>query len=481
MDGLAVQEDGTLPGRHVRAWRSCPRRCCSGLGPKGRLLADGQGSRRDRGGHARCSAPTRACPIVAAASPPWPTGTATAAGLDGVLLDLGVSSPQLDVAERGFSFGKDGPLDMRMDPESGRERRRMAGARHRARDRRRAVDSTARSARAGASPAPSSPRRAEQPIDRTAQLADLIALGRCRAAPGKIHPATRSFQAIRIHINRELADLEAGLDAALARLKPGGRLAVISFHSLEDRIVKQFIARHAKAPPANRRMPVEAEFTPTLRLVGGAQQGRRGRAGGQPARAQRGAARGGEAAGRGPGGGGMNRRLLLARAGGRQRRDRARRSCATRHEHRQAVRRAEPAGEGARRAQHRIRPAPAGAGDLGGKQPHRPGRAHPPGHGVPANRKTSWCCGDDRMAANACAGSGAKRAASALPARIRARAGSSSTCARRLALVCGFAGPVLGGAGRRARSTCRWSTMTSTSSRATRASCARSRSRPRAA
>ena len=114
-------------------------------------------------------------------------------------------------------------------------------------------------------------RRGDTPLVRTAQLAELIASVMPRG-DSKIHPATRSFQAIRIFVNRELVDLEAGLDAALERLKPGGRLAVISFHSLEDRIVKQFMARHAKAPPANRRMPVEVAFTPTLRLVDGAQK-----------------------------------------------------------------------------------------------------------------------------------------------------------------------------------------------------------------
>jgi 16S rRNA (cytosine1402-N4)-methyltransferase len=114
-------------------------------------------------------------------------------------------------------------------------------------------------------------RRDETPLLRTAQLADLIAsvVGR---GDQRIHPATRSFQAIRIFINRELADLERGLDAAHARLKPGGRLAVISFHSLEDRIVKQFIAKHAKAPAGNRRMPVAAAFVPTLRDVTGAER-----------------------------------------------------------------------------------------------------------------------------------------------------------------------------------------------------------------
>ncbi|KRA76724.1 ribosomal RNA small subunit methyltransferase H [Lysobacter sp. Root667] len=195
---------------------------------------------------------------------------ATASGLDGVLLDLGVSSPQLDVAERGFSFGKDGPLDMRMDPDSGESAAQwLARA-----DEREIADvlwtyGEERQSRKIARTIVA--RRGEQPLLRTAQLADLIASVIPRGDQ-KIHPATRSFQAIRIFINRELADLEIGLDAVLARLKPGGRLAVISFHSLEDRIVKQFIARHSKAPPANRRMPVEIAFTPTLLAIGGAQK-----------------------------------------------------------------------------------------------------------------------------------------------------------------------------------------------------------------
>jgi len=179
-----------------------------------------------------------------------------------------VSSPQLDVAERGFSFAKDGPLDMRMDPDSGESAAQwLARA-----DEREIADvlftygeerQSRRIARTIVQ------RRAAQPLERTAQLADLIASVMPRG-DSKIHPATRSFQAIRIFINRELADLETGLDAAHACLKPGGRLAVISFHSLEDRIVKQFIARHAKAPPTNRRMPVVAPFVPTLRAIGDA-------------------------------------------------------------------------------------------------------------------------------------------------------------------------------------------------------------------
>jgi 16S rRNA (cytosine1402-N4)-methyltransferase len=194
-------------------------------------------------------------------------------GLDGVLFDLGVSSPQLDIAERGFSFGKDGPLDMRMDPDSGESAAHWLAHAGEAEiadvlwtfGEERMSRRIARTIVA---------RRAEQPLLRTSQLAELIASVMPRGKPGQkdIHPATRSFQAIRIHVNRELGDLETGLDAALVALKPAGRLAVISFHSLEDRIVKRFINRHAKAPAGNRRLPAAQDFIPALRAIGDAQK-----------------------------------------------------------------------------------------------------------------------------------------------------------------------------------------------------------------
>lgn len=196
----------------------------------------------------------------------WP---ATAAGLDGILFDLGVSSPQLDVPERGFSFRLDGPLDMRMNTDAGESAAQWLatasekeiadvlwqyGEEKKSRKIAQAIVA----------------QRAEVPFTRTAQLAECIA-GVVGYGSNKIHPATRSFQAIRIFINRELADLEIGLQVALNCLNPGGRLAVISFHSLEDRIVKQFIAKHAKAPAGNRRLPVEPEnFLALLKDVSGA-------------------------------------------------------------------------------------------------------------------------------------------------------------------------------------------------------------------
>jgi len=192
----------------------------------------------------------------------------TLPGLDGVLLDLGVSSPQLDQPQRGFSFQHDGPLDMRMDPHSGESaadflaragEAEIADVIWRYGEER----MSRRIARAIVA------RRGESPLVTTRQLAELVAGVIGRREPGK-HPATRTFQALRIHVNRELDDLQAGLDAALQRLLPGGRLAVISFHSLEDRIVKQFIAARARPPAANRRLPQAAGFTASLRAVGGA-------------------------------------------------------------------------------------------------------------------------------------------------------------------------------------------------------------------
>ncbi len=268
MEGLAVKVDGIyLDGTFGRGGHA--RGVLRQLGPGGRLLV----MDKDPEAIAQADALAREDARVA-----WHRGSfagladwaATSDGLDGVLLDLGVSSPQLDVAGRGFSFAKDGPLDMRMDPDSGE-----SAAQWLARASEQEIADvmwthgeerqSRRIARAIVA------RRETEPLTRTTQLAAVIAQA-CPRGDSKIHPATRSFQAIRIHINRELADLESGLDAALARLKPGGRLAVISFHSLEDRIVKQFMARHAKAPPGNRRMPVEVAFTPTLRLVGGARK-----------------------------------------------------------------------------------------------------------------------------------------------------------------------------------------------------------------
>jgi len=167
------------------------------------------------------------------------TAEGFAGKVDGLLLDLGVSSPQLDDAQRGFSFSHDGPLDMRMNPlagESAAEWLMRAKAEEIA-DVLFEYGEERNSRRIAARIVES---RAETPLTSTAQLAALIA-----SVPGprshKIHPATRSFQAIRIHINGELDVLRTALTASLTLLAPGGRLAVISFHSLEDRIVKQFL------------------------------------------------------------------------------------------------------------------------------------------------------------------------------------------------------------------------------------------------
>ncbi len=189
------------------------------------------------------------------------------AKVDGILFDLGVSSPQLDDARRGFSFQKDGPLDMRMNPDSGTSaaewlaqapEQEIANVLWRYGEER----FSRRIARAIVR------RREQSPLTTTGELAALIR----SAMPGRDshkHPATRSFQAIRIFINRELEDLEAVLPMAVEALAPGGRLAVISFHSLEDRLVKRFIRDQHRGPQLPPDLPIVPKaYAPRLQPVG---------------------------------------------------------------------------------------------------------------------------------------------------------------------------------------------------------------------
>ncbi len=187
--------------------------------------------------------------------------------VSGILLDLGVSSPQLDDAERGFSFMNDGPLDMRMNPDAGAsaadwvnqqseqsiiDALKTFGEERFAKRIARAIVET----------------RTQAPFTRTAQLADVVAKANPKWEPGK-HPATRAFQAIRIAVNNELGDLEQVLEVALDALKPGGRLVIISFHSLEDRLVKRFFKKMARGPEFPRHLPVTADMVkPYLNILG---------------------------------------------------------------------------------------------------------------------------------------------------------------------------------------------------------------------
>ena len=185
----------------------------------------------------------------------------------GVLFDLGVSSPQLDEPERGFSFRADGPLDMRMDPTRGEpvaawlaragidEMREVIASLGEERFARRVAQAIVTA-------------RARAPLTRTAQLAEIVARAVRTREPGK-NPATRTFQALRMFINDELGELKAGLEGAFEVLAPAGRLAVISFHSLEDRAVKQFMAHHSSIDPALAHLPViPPSAQPRMKLVG---------------------------------------------------------------------------------------------------------------------------------------------------------------------------------------------------------------------
>src|SRR5581483_10245256 len=187
-----------------------------------------------------------------------------AAAVDGVVMDVGVSSMQLDAAGRGFSFRLDGPLDMRMgqagptaaDVVAKASEAELAdiiylfGEERRSRGVARAIVAA----------------RKETPITTTGALADIVARV-VRSKPGDIHPATRTFQGLRIFVNEELDELQTALEAAERVLKPGGRLAVVSFHSLEDRIVKNFLTERSKTGGGSRHLPEVRQVAPSFRLL----------------------------------------------------------------------------------------------------------------------------------------------------------------------------------------------------------------------
>jgi 16S rRNA (cytosine1402-N4)-methyltransferase len=190
----------------------------------------------------------------------------------GVLLDLGVSSPQVDDPGRGFSFRAEGPLDMRMDPTRGESAAEWL-ARATVQELTEVIRDYGEERFAFQIAKALVARRAESerlgPLVSTSELAEIVGHVVKTREKGK-DPATRTFQAIRIHINQELAELQVVLEAALALLEQGGRLVVISFHSLEDRIVKRFMQAHASTPAIDRRLPIRAVDLPSppLRIVG---------------------------------------------------------------------------------------------------------------------------------------------------------------------------------------------------------------------
>jgi 16S rRNA (cytosine1402-N4)-methyltransferase len=268
--GLAVRADGRYcdatfgRGGHTAA-------ILGALGPAGRVFALDRDPDAIRAGEASFAGEPRL--TLVKGSFDRLEERVRAAGLegqlDGVLMDLGVSSPQLDVAGRGFSFMQDGPLDMRMDYESGQSAAdwlARAGERDiatvlRTLGEERFANRIARAIVAA---------RAERPIATTGELAAIVSAAVPTREPGK-HPATRTFQAIRIHVNGELEALQTALPQAVRLLATGGRLCVISFHSLEDRIAKRFIRREEQGDPVYAGLPqVPPHARPRLRRVGGA-------------------------------------------------------------------------------------------------------------------------------------------------------------------------------------------------------------------
>jgi len=262
VDALSVQPDGHyIDATFGRGGHS--RLILSGLSPMGRLTVFDKDPQAIATANALADVDER---ISVRHEGFKHLGELEAASADGVLMDLGVSSPQIDDPARGFSFRHDGPLDMRMDTTRGRsvaewiatadvaemaEVIREYGEERFAQPIAKAIDR----------------RRQERgPLRTTAELAEVVAGAVKTREPGK-DPATRTFQAFRIFINAELEELQQALAAALKVLRPNGRLVVISFHSLEDRIVKQFIAQHSREV-FDRRAPFAAPKPMALRSIG---------------------------------------------------------------------------------------------------------------------------------------------------------------------------------------------------------------------
>jgi 16S rRNA (cytosine1402-N4)-methyltransferase len=267
-EALAVQADGLyIDATFGRGGHTAL--ILGALGPEGRVLAFDRDPAAIEAGHRRFPDEVRLALVgapfadIAARVPQLSKGRA----VRGILFDLGVSSPQLDDPARGFSFRSDGPLDMRMDPQSGEP---VSAWLSRAGEPeiREVIATLGEERFARRIAAQIVEQRQRAPLTTTLQLADLVSRAVRLREPGR-HPATRTFQALRMHVNDELGQLRSALAQALDLLAVGGRLAVISFHSLEDRIVKQFIQSHSTVDPIFAGLPVIPDaMQPRLARVG---------------------------------------------------------------------------------------------------------------------------------------------------------------------------------------------------------------------
>ena len=267
-EALAVQADGLyIDATFGRGGHTAL--ILGALGPEGRVLAFDRDPAAIEAGHRRFPDEVRLALVgapfadIAARVPQLSEGRA----VRGILFDLGVSSPQLDDPARGFSFRSEGPLDMRMDPQSGEP---VSAWLSRASEPeiREVIATLGEERFARRIAAQIVEQRQRTPLTTTLQLAELVARTVRLREPGR-HPATRTFQALRMHVNDELGQLRSALAQALELLSVGGRLAVISFHSLEDRIVKQFIQSHSTVDPVFAGLPVIPDaMQPRLARVG---------------------------------------------------------------------------------------------------------------------------------------------------------------------------------------------------------------------